>query len=104
MHGGTFDHIVHYNHDKLTAWETLIATKDDNWLQCSWFFDINNVRYKVSITEHSNCGNYIYSKEVIDNKQNIGLMLWSHDSFWWFHLRMNMWWGLHMSKHYKSFI
>ena len=29
--------------------------------------NINYVRYKVLIIEHSNCGNYIYSKEVIDN-------------------------------------
>ena len=29
--------------------------------------NINDVRYKMSIIEHSNCGNYIYSKEVIDN-------------------------------------
>ena len=29
--------------------------------------NINNVRYKMSIIEHSNCSNYIYSKEVIDN-------------------------------------
>ena len=29
--------------------------------------NINDVRYKVSIIEFSNCGNYIYSKEVINN-------------------------------------
>ena len=28
---------------------------------------INNVRYEMSIVEHSNCGNYVHSKEVIDN-------------------------------------
>ena len=29
--------------------------------------NINDVRYKMSIIECSNCSNYIYSKEVIDN-------------------------------------
>ena len=68
--------------------------------------DINNVRYKVSIIECSNCGNYIYSKEVNDNtaKHQVDVIMWSHDSFWWLHLHMNMWGGLHMSKYYKSFI
>ena len=67
MHGGAFDCIVHHKHDKLTVWETFIATKDDNWLLCLWLSVINYVRYEVSIMEHSNCGNYVYSKEVFDN-------------------------------------
>ena len=29
--------------------------------------DINDVRYKMSMIECSNCSNYIYHKEVIDN-------------------------------------
>ena len=34
---------------------------------------VNNVRYEVSIMEHSNCGYYVYSNEVIDNTAKHGI-------------------------------